>query len=71
MTAAVSDRVRRANNSSTFRVLASLLQQTVWPGIIMIDRPARHQGFGNALRIAQAWEEGSSKTKTITAVSDD
>jgi hypothetical protein len=63
MVAAVSDPVRRTNNSSTFRVLASLLQQTVWPEMIMLDRPARHQGFGHALRVAQAWEERSSKTK--------
>jgi hypothetical protein len=63
MMAAVSDRVRRANNSSTFRVLASLLQQPVWPEMIMIDRPTRHQGFGRALQVAPAWEEGSSKTK--------
>lgn len=71
MMAAVSDRVRRANNSSTFQVLASILQYPVWPGMIMIDRPTRQQGFGRALRVAQAWEEGSSKTKTITPVSDD
>jgi hypothetical protein len=63
MVAAVSDPVRRTNNSSTFRVLASLLQEPVWPGMLKIDRPTRHQGFGRALRVAQAWEERSSKTK--------
>jgi len=67
MMAALSDRRRRANNSSTFRMLASLLQYPLWPEKIMIDRPRRHQGFGSVLRVAQAWEEGAFKTKTITA----
>jgi len=71
MMAAVSDRVRRANNSSTFRVLASLLHYPVWPEKIMIDRPRRHQGFGRVLRVARALEQGSFKTNTIATVSDD
>jgi hypothetical protein len=61
--AALSDRARGTNNTSAFRVLASFLQNPVWPGMIMKNRPMRDPGFGVSFGLLRHGKNGLPRRK--------